>query len=223
MGYKKPVKKTLILAAILIAGWLFYEGAAAFFSPKIAANPLTISDNQTSVPKNYADSSKPIIKEKFAAGILQNISDALKKPFIKSTTISVETETVDLPKTSLENYFIASSGIEFPDTQLVSDAIKLHEQSEDKALKLLIEIMKEKNKELYEIVPPPEAKTIHNDSLWISGKFIEILEKVLKTNNEQEILKILDSPETEEMRDMAENTKIQIKELIDKYKLEVKI
>lgn len=216
-------KKIFIAAGLLTISWLFYNGITAFFFQNPAENQLMILNNKNSVSKNSANSLKPIIVEKNKAGILQNISDVIKKPFIKFNTASIEINAGNSIKNSLEDYFIASSKIDFPDSQLVSDAIVLHEKDEDEAIKLLIEVLKEKNKELYAIIPPPEAETIHNNSLWISGKFIEILEKVLNTENEQEITKILDSPETREIQQMTENTKNEINNLIEKYGLETKI
>lgn len=210
----------LIVTAVLIIGWLFYGGITAFFFQKPEIQSV-ILNTQNSAPKiNYTDSSQQKVKERGGAGILQNISDAIKKPFIKFNTASIEINTENSIKNSLENYFIASSKIDFPDSQLVSDAIILHKRGENEAIKLLMEVLKEKNKELYAIIPPPEAENIHNNSLWVSGKFIEILEKILKTEDEQEVLKILDSPETREMQIMAEDIKKQVNKLIEKYELE---
>ena len=216
-------KKIFIVAAILIISWLFYSGIMDFFFQDSTKDQSANNNNQNVVLRNNTILPKQKIKERGGTGILQNISDAIKAPFMKASIAFIESDAVNLIKASLENYFLASSKIDFPDPQLISDAIILHKQGKDEAIKLLIEVLKERNKELYAIIPPPEAETIHNNSLWISGKFIEILEKVLKTDNEQEILKILDSPETREMQEIAESAKKEINDLIKTYGLETKI
>lgn len=216
-------KKIFIAAGLLAIGWLFYSGITAFFFQNQTKNQSMTLNDGNSVSKNSTNSSKPIIAEKNKSRILQNISDVIKKPFTKFNTASIEINAENSIKNSLENYFIASSKISFPDSQLVSDAITLQKKGEEEAIKLLIEVLKEKNKELYAIIPPSEAENIHNNSLWISGKFIEIMEKVSKTNDEQEILKLLNGPETLEMQQIAENTKNEINDLIIKYELKTKI
>ncbi|MEK7627254.1 MAG: hypothetical protein AAB397_01580 [Patescibacteria group bacterium] len=220
MKYKKLIKKILIITAILATSALFYNGVVNFFSSETANNQLTIkTDENTEQIKN--NDKQPAIGQKTQAGILRNISDALKKPFIKSVTIPVEIEKIDTVKTSLENYLVASSQIKFPEPQLISDAIILHKRGGSEALKLLIDILKEKNKELYAIIPPSEAETIHNDSLWISAKFIETLEKTLKTENKEEILKILNNPEMQEIQNLTNQTVADLKSLIENYGLNI--
>lgn len=222
MKRKKLIKKISIIAVLLITSVLFYNGISDFLFPETAKNHLIIENNKNT--KQTADKNEQrTTGQKMRAGILQNISDTLKKPFAGSNVASIEINTANSIKNSLENYFTASSKIEFPDPQLVSDAITLHKRGENEAIKLLIEVLRGKNKELYAIIPPLETETIHNNSLWISGKFIEVLEKVLKTEDEQEILKILNSPETLEMRQITENAKQEIGSLIKKYELETKI
>ena len=206
---------------IIAASALFYNGVAHFFSAKITENKLTVKSNANTEKINA--NNKQTTGQKTRTGIFNNINNFIKASITRQVTAPNETKKNDTIKISLENYLLASSQINFPEPQSISDAIILHKQGENEAIRLVIDILKEKNKELYTIIPPLEAEKIHNNSLWVSAKFVEIMEKVSKAENDEEISKILNSPETIEIQNITNQTANDLKSLIEKYGLEPKI
>lgn len=236
------LKKILFIISIFIIGYLFYSGFTTFlqkkwFAANIIINEEITQNNQAIIPQKNATLPKILLKEENGENILKNLGAFVKNPIAETARLltnsdngeevnfprKIEPPITDPAKTALENYFTETSRIDFPDIKLVSDAITLHKQGESQGLEIIIALLKEKNKELYKITPPPKTEEIHKNSLWIGSKFTEVLEKILKTSGEQEILKIIENAEIKEMQNMTQKTKEEIEILIREYNLDINL
>lgn len=200
-------KIVIIIIIIFLAGgtvWLFNNNRSELAS--LLKKEIFISNSSTT--KKASSYKKP--------------SNETKQ---KNQLLETKTENNDLnatPKTDLENYFFILSNMNFPELNLILDAITLHIKGESEGLKIIIAIFKDKENKMSEIKPPQEANSIHKKNLLAINKMVNILEEILgKANDGNKLKELVNNLNIEETQQIITQTEQEITFLIAKYNLKI--
>lgn len=173
---------------------------------KLLDRSLTALQSRLNLPNSNADRRPPIPDR--------------KSPIANRPVNQLETAT-STEAQALKQYLINSSNIGFPEPIDVSVAVIAARNNDFSRLESLIADFKAKQAEFLKIKAPEVAKQIHQRSTEITQNYIQLLEQAYNSQAPQQVEKILNSPEADQLRAQAQAVISQIQELVNQFNIQL--